>query len=287
MWADIPDHLLDALIDSAKMLPVLYIIYLLMEFIEHKAGKNFPKLLGRTTAVGPLAGSVVGAFPQCGLAAASASLYSGRIITLGTLLAVFLSSSDEMLPILVSSAVPFVRILKIVGLKVSIAVTSGYIVDILLKSRQKIDADARREAEDAFAGFEHRSNIFICALRRTLEIFIYVFIFTFILNLIIGLVGEERLADFMSSVPVLGEVVAGLVGLIPNCASSVVITELFLDGIIGTGPMLTGLLVNAGIGTMVLIKTNRNVKENIVIVCMLYGIGLFWGVGAELTGLVL
>ena len=287
MWADIPDHLLDALIDSAKMLPVLYVIYLLMEFIEHKAGKNFPKLLGRTTAVGPLAGSVVGAFPQCGLAAASASLYSGRIITLGTLLAVFLSSSDEMLPILVSSAVPFVRILKIVGLKVAIAVTSGYIVDILLKSRQKIDADARREAEDAFAGFEHRSNIFICALRRTLEIFIYVFIFSFILNLIIGLVGEERLADFMSSVPVLGEVVAGLVGLIPNCASSVVITELFLDGIIGTGPMLTGLLVNAGIGTMVLIKTNRNVKENIVIVCMLYGIGLFWGVGAELTGLVL
>ena len=287
MWADIPDHLLDALIDSAKMLPVLYVIYLLMEFIEHKAGKNFPKLLGRTTAVGPLAGSVVGAFPQCGLAAASASLYSGRIITLGTLLAVFLSSSDEMLPILVSSAVPFVRILKIVGLKVAIAVTSGYIVDILLKSRQKIDADARREAEDAFAGFEHRSNIFICALRRTLEIFIYVFIFSFILNLIIGLVGEERLADFMSSVPVLGEVVAGLVGLIPNCASSVVITELFLDGIIGTGPMLTGLLVNAGIGTMVLVKTNRNVKENIVIVCMLYGIGLFWGVGAELTGLVL
>ena len=287
MWADIPDHLLDALIDSAKMLPVLYVIYLLMEFIEHKAGKNFPKLLGRTTAVGPLAGSVVGAFPQCGLAAASASLYSGRIITIGTLLAVFLSSSDEMLPILVSSAVPFVRILKIVGLKVAIAVTSGYIVDILLKSRQKIDADARREAEDAFAGFEHRSNIFICALRRTLEIFIYVFIFSFILNLIIGLVGEERLADFMSSVPVLGEVVAGLVGLIPNCASSVVITELFLDGIIGTGPMLTGLLVNAGIGTMVLVKTNRNVKENIVIVCMLYGIGLFWGVGAELTGLVL
>ena len=192
-----------------------------------------------------------------------------------------------MLPILVSSAVPFVRILKIVGLKVAIAVTSGYIVDIILKSRQKIDADARREAEDAFAGFEHRSNIFICAFRRTLEIFIYVFIFSFVLNLVIGLVGEERLADFMSSVPVLGEVVAGLVGLIPNCASSVVITELFLDGIIGTGPMLTGLLVNAGIGTMVLIKTNRNVKENIVIVCMLYGIGLFWGVGAELTGLVL
>ena len=287
MWAGIPDYLLDALIDSAKMLPVLYIIYLLMESIEHKAGKNFPKLLGKTSAIGPLAGSFVGAFPQCGLAAASASLYSGRIITLGTLLAVFLSSSDEMLPIFISSVVPFVRILRIVGLKIAIAIVSGYLVDIILKSRQKIDAEARREAEDAFAGFEHRSNIFVCALRRTLEIFIYVFIFSFILNLLIGLVGEERLAAFMNSVPVLGEVVAGLVGLIPNCASSVVITELFLDGIIGTGPMLTGLLVNAGIGTMVLIKTNRNVKENIVIVCVLYGIGLVWGVAAELIGLVL
>lgn len=287
MWAEIPDYLLDALIDSAKMLPVLYAIYLLMEFLEHKAGKKFPGLLGKTTAVGPLAGAVVGAFPQCGLAAASASLYSGRIITLGTLVAVFLSSSDEMLPILVSSAVPFLRILKILALKVSIGIISGYAVDLVLRSRQHIDDGARREAEEAFSGFEHRSNMFVCALRRTIEIFIYVFVFSFILNLIIGFVGEERLAEALNSVPVLGEAVAGLVGLIPNCASSVVITELFLDGIIGTGPMLTGLLVNAGIGTMVLIKTNRNVKENIVIVGLLYGVGLVWGVAAELCGLVL
>ncbi len=287
MWAAIPDCLLDALIDSAKMLPLLYAIYLLMEVLEHRAGKNFPKLLGRTTAVGPLAGALVGAFPQCGLAAASASLYSGRIITLGTLLAVFLSSSDEMLPILVSSAVPVVRILKIVGLKVAIAIVSGYAVDLVLHSRQRIDSEARREAEETFSGFTHRSNIFICALRRTLEIFVYVFVFSFILNLLIAVVGEDRLAEVFNSVPVLGEVVAGLVGLIPNCASSVVITELFLDGIIGTGPMLTGLLVNAGVGTMVLIKTNKRAKENIVVVGVLYGIGLVWGVAAELCGLVL
>ena len=287
MWAAIPDCLLDALIDSAKMLPFLYAIYLLMEVLEHRAGKSFPRLLGRTTAVGPLAGALVGAFPQCGLAAASASLYSGRIITLGTLLAVFLSSSDEMLPILVSSAVPVVRILKIVGLKIAIAIVSGYAVDLVLRSRQRIDNGARREAEKEFSGYTHRSNIFICALRRTVEIFIYVFVFSFILNVVIALVGEDRLAELLNSVPVLGEVVAGLVGLIPNCASSVVITELFLDGIIGAGPMLTGLLVNAGIGTMVLIKTNRNAKENIVVVCVLYGIGLVWGVAAELCGLIL
>ena len=287
MWDMILDSLLDALIDSAKMLPFLYIIYLLMEILEHKAGKRFPRLLGKSAKVGPLAGSFVGAVPQCGLAAASASLYSGRIITLGTLLAVFLSSSDEMLPILISEAVPFVRIVRIVGIKIAIAVVSGYAVDLVLRSRRKIDEEARKEAEDAFAGFEHRSNMFICALRRTLEIFIYIFVFSFILNMIIAVVGEERLAQAFSSVPVVGELIAGLVGLIPNCASSVVITELYLGGIIGTGPMLTGLLVNAGVGTMVLIRTNRNVRENIGIVCTLYGIALVWGVVAELSGLVL
>ena len=287
MWDMILDSLLDALIDSAKMLPFLYIIYLLMEVLEHKAGKRFPRLLGKSAKVGPLAGSFVGAVPQCGLAAASASLYSGRIITLGTLLAVFLSSSDEMLPILISEAVPFVRIVRVVGIKIAIAVVSGYAVDLVLRSRRKIDEEARKEAEDAFAGFEHRSNMFICALRRTLEIFIYIFVFSFILNMIIAVVGEESLAQAFSSVPVVGELIAGLVGLIPNCASSVVITELYLGGIIGTGPMLTGLLVNAGVGTMVLIRTNRNVRENIGIVCTLYGIALVWGVVAELSGLVL
>ena len=287
MWAEIPDYLLDALIDSAKMLPFLYIIYLLMEFLEHRAGKRFPRLLGKSAKVGPLAGGLIGAVPQCGLAAAIASLYSGRIITLGTLLAVFLSSSDEMLPILISEAVPFVRILRIVGMKIAIAVVSGYAVDLVMRSRRKIDENARREAEEAFAGFEHRSNMFLCALRRTLEIFIYVFVFSFILNLIIGAVGDDRLAQAFSSVPVVGELIAGLIGLIPNCASSVVITELYLGGIIGTGPMLTGLLVNAGVGTMVLIRTNRNVRENVGIVALLYALGLLWGVAAELMGLVL
>jgi len=160
-------------------------------------------------------------------------------------------------------------------------------VDLILRSGRRVDENARTEAGQAFENYEHHSNMFVCALRRTLEIFVYVFIFSFILNLIIGAVGEDRLAQALNSVPVLGEVVAGLVGLIPNCASSVVITELYLSGIIGTGPMLTGLLVNAGIGTMVLIKTNKDAKENIRIVALLYGIGLFWGVAAELCGLVL
>ena len=281
------DWFLDALLDSLKMLPFLYLIYLLMEVLEHKAGSRFPQLIGKTAPLGPLAGSLVGAFPQCGLAAASASLYSGRVITLGTLLAVFLSSSDEMLPIFISEAVPVLRILRILGLKVVIALISGYLVDLVLFRRQKLDQASRDEASEVFESFHCHCNVFLAALRHTIEIFLYVFAFSFILNIIIGLVGEERLSQILNSLPVVGELLAGLVGLIPNCASSVVITQLYIDGIIGAGPLFAGLLVNAGVGTLVLLKTNKSVKSSLGILGLLYGIGVFWGIIIGLLNLAL
>jgi len=279
------DYLLDALIDSAKMLPFLFAIYLLIEFLEHRLGSRFPSLLGKTAKAGPLAGGFVGAIPQCGLAAASASLYCGNVITLGTLIAVFLSSSDEMLPIMISSAVPVLRILKILGVKIAIAIASGYLVDLAVRSFRTTDEDARRQAEQAFAGFEHHGNLFVCALRRTLEIFIYVFVFSLILNIIMGTVGEERIASILGSVPVIGELAAGLVGLIPNCASSVMITELYLDGIIGSGPLFAGLLVNAGVGTMVLIRSGKSMKKSFAAIGLLYVLGVVWGILISLSGL--
>ena len=272
------DWFLDALIDSLKMLPFLYIIYLLIEFLEHKAGNRFPQIIGKARAIGPLAGSFIGAIPQCGLAAASASLYSGRVITLGTLIAVFLSSSDEMLPIFISEAVPVLRILKILGLKIAIAIVSGYLIDLILTKRQKIDPNASREVQEAFDGFECHCNIFLSALRHTIEIFLYVFVFSFIINIIIGLVGEEKLAGLLNSIPVVGEVIAALVGLIPNCASSVVITQLYVDGIIGAGPLFAGLLVNSGVGTLVLIRTNKSAASSIRVLSLIYVLGVFWGV---------
>ena len=285
MFENIKDFFLDALIDSAKLVPFLYVIYLVMEILEHKAGNRFPKLMGGSRKVGPLAGGLIGVFPQCGLAAASASLYSGRVITLGTLVAVFLSASDEMLPILISSAFPVVRILKIVGVKVVIAIASGYLVDLVFRKSADVDPAAQDEACRTFSEYEHRSNIFLCALRHTVEIFIYIFLFSLVLNIIIGSVGEERLSAIMNSVPVVGELVAALVGLIPNCASSVVITQLFIDGIIGPGPMFAGLLVNAGVGTLVLLKTNGNVKKSLAIIGLLYALGVVWGVLIELSAL--
>lgn len=280
------DYFLDALIDSAKLIPFLYIIYFLMELLEKKAGNAFPRFLGKSKQIGPLAGGLVGVVPQCGLAAASASLYSGKVITLGTLIAVFLSASDEMLPILISSAYPVVSILKILLVKVSIAVVSGYIVDLLFKKGTQTDQNEKEEVERSFDEYEHRSNIFLCALRHTLEIFIFIFIFSLALNIIIGSVGEDNLSRVLNSIPVVGELVAALVGLIPNCASSVIITQLYLDGIIGPGPMFAGLLVNAGVGTMVLFKTNRNAKNSLAVIGLLYAIGVIWGTLIELIGLV-
>lgn len=280
------DYFLDALIDSAKLIPFLYIIYFLMELLEKKAGNAFPRFLGKSKQIGPLAGGLVGVVPQCGLAAASASLYSGKVITLGTLIAVFLSASDEMLPILISSAYPVVSILKILLVKVSIAVVSGYIVDLLFKKGTQTDQNEKEEVERSFDEYEHRSNIFLCALRHTLEIFIFIFIFSLILNIIIGSVGEDNLSRVLNSIPVVGELVAALVGLIPNCASSVIITQLYLDGIITAGPMFAGLLVNAGVGTLVLFRTNRNTKNSLAIIGLLYALGVMWGSLIELLGLV-
>ena len=280
------DYFLDALIDSAKLIPFLYIIYFLMELLEKKAGNAFPRFLGKSKQIGPLAGGLVGVVPQCGLAAASASLYSGKVITMGTLIAVFLSASDEMLPILISSAYPVVSILKILLVKVSIAVVSGYLVDLLFKKGTQTDQNEKEEVERSFDEYEHRSNIFLCALRHTLEIFIFIFIFSLILNIIIGSVGEDNLSRVLNSIPVVGELVAALVGLIPNCASSVIITQLYLDGIITAGPMFAGLLVNAGVGTLVLLRTNRNTKNSLAIIGLVYDLGGMWGSLIELLGIV-
>lgn len=286
MFEVLTDYLMDALIDSAKLVPFLFVIYLLMEFLEHRAGDSIPRLLGTTKKVGPLAGGLAGVVPQCGLAAASAGLYSGKVITLGTLTAVFLSSSDEMLPILISSAYPVVSILKILLVKVSIAVVSGYLVDFIFRNR--IRAVGEAETSDAVAEEEngHGENIFVCALKHTAEIFFFIFIFSLILNIIIGSVGEENLSRVLNSVPVAGELAAALVGLIPNCASSVIITQLYLDGIIKSGPMFAGLLVNAGVGTMVLFRTNRNKRSSLAVIVLLYCISVIWGSLIELSGLV-
>lgn len=273
--------------DNIKLLPFLFLTYLLMEALEHTTGGKVQSRIKNAGKVGPLWGGLLGILPQCGISAAASSLYAGRVITVGTLLAVFLSTSDEMLPIFISAAVPASTVIKILATKAAIAILSGFIAEFvyvsLFKKKEK-DMDIHVVCEEEHCSCE--DGVLKSAIRHTLKIFFYILIITFILTLIIEVIGEDKLAVVFQNIPVIGEMIAALVGLIPNCASSVVITELYLSGVIGAGAMMSGLLVNAGVGLLVLYRLNRNWKQNAGIVAALYGFGVFWGVVIEMFGIV-
>ena len=273
--------------DNIQLLPFLFLTYLLMEALEHTTGGKVQSRIKNAGKVGPLWGGLLGILPQCGISAAASSLYAGRVITVGTLLAVFLSTSDEMLPIFISAAVPASTVIKILVTKAVIAILSGFIAEFvyvsLFKKKEK-DMDIHAVCEEEHCSCE--DGVLKSAIRHTLKIFFYILIITFILTLIIEVIGEDKLAVVFQNIPVAGEMIAALVGLIPNCASSVVITELYLSGVIGAGAMMSGLLVNAGVGLLVLYRLNRNWKQNAGIVAALYGFGGFWGGVIEMFGIV-
>ena len=287
MGRNMLDIILDTLLDSVKLLPFLFLTYLLMEALEHTTGGKVQSRIKNAGKVGPLWGGLLGILPQCGISAAASSLYAGRVITVGTLLAVFLSTSDEMLPIFISAAVPASTVIKILVTKAVIAILSGFIAEFvyvsLFKKKEK-DMDIHVVCEEEHCSCE--DGVLKSAIRHTLKIFFYILIITFILTLIIEAIGEDKLAVVFQNIPVAGEMIAALVGLIPNCASSVVITELYLSGVIGAGAMMSGLLVNAGVGLLVLYRLNRNWKQNAGIVAALYGFGVFWGVVIEMFGII-
>lgn len=282
MW----DILLDTVIDSVKLLPFLFLTYLLMEALEHKTGSRARNRIKTAGKYGPLWGGLLGVMPQCGFSAAASSLYAGRVITVGTLLSIYLSTSDEMLPILLSESVPVGTIVKILVTKVAIAVISGLLIEIFyvnVMKKQEKEMDIHVVCEEEHCRCE--DGIFCSAVKHTLKILFYIFLISLVLNMVIGAIGEGTLKHLFMSVPVVGEMIAALVGMIPNCASSVIITELYLDQIIGAGAMMSGLLVNAGIGILVLFRLNRNVKQNLGIVGVLYALGVFWGVLLEVAGI--
>lgn len=278
--------LFDTLLDSVKILPFLFLTYLVMELLEHKTGGKSKDQIRRAKWSGPIWGGLLGVIPQCGFSTAASSLYAGRVITVGTLLAVYFSTSDEMLPIMISQAVPVPVMIKILGTKAIIAIISGMVVEVVytrvLKKQEK-EMDIHVVCEEEHCKCE--DGIVKSAAKHTIKIFFYLLLISFVLNVIVGIIGEDTLAQFFVGTPVIGELIAALVGLIPNCASSVVITELYLDGIIGAGEMMSGLLVNAGVGLLVLFRLNRNGKQNAGIIATLYGLGVFWGVIIDLIGI--
>ena len=273
--------------DSVKLIPFLFLTYLLMEELEHRTGGKARSRIKNAGKVGPLWGGLLGVVPQCGFSAAASSLYAGRVITVGTLIAIFLSTSDEMLPIFISEAVPVATIVKILAAKVVIAVISGFAVEFIYVSlfrKKEKDMDIHVVCEEEHCSCE--DGILKSACKHTLKIFFYIFVITFVLTFVIEVIGEDHLAIVFQNVPVVGEMIAALVGLIPNCASSVVITELYLSGIITAGAMMSGILVNAGVGLLILFRLNRDWKQNAGIVAALFALGVFWGVLIELCGIV-
>ena len=281
-------HVLEhAILDSLNLLPFLFITYIIMEYIEHKMTDKSKKAIEKSGKFGPIIGGIVGAVPQCGFSVSATNLFSSRVITLGTLIAVYLSTSDEMIPVLLSESFDIDIIVKLVLIKVFIGMLAGLVIDAVIRFRKKEDKEIKIHdmCEDEECHCEN--GILKSSIKHTLNIFIYIFITTLILNLIIELVGEETIGNLILNKKVIGTLIAGLIGLIPNCASSVIISQLYAKSLISCGALLAGLLVGAGVGILVLFKTNKNLKENIKIVTLLYTIGTICGIIFELSGIVL
>lgn len=277
------DAIADSFIDSIKLLPFLFLTYLAMEYLEHKAGRKMQEAIRRAGRGGPVIGSILGAFPQCGFSTAASNLYAGRIITVGTLLAIFLSTSDEMLPIMISENVEAAVILKILAVKVIVGMTAGFLFDFILNDRKK-EMQIEHLCEQHHCHCEE--GIWKSALHHTLEIFLYIMIISLALNLFIAWIGEDVLADLVLNRPVLGELAAALVGMIPNCASSVAITQLYLNGVLSAGALTAGLLSGSGVGLLVLFRVNDDQRENFKILVLLYVAGVAGGLLVNCLGIV-
>ena len=284
------DILLDATIDTAKLVPFLFVTYLAMEAIERAASGKTTAAIQRAGYAGPLIGALLGAFPQCGFSAAAATFYAGRVVTLGTLIAVFLATSDEMIPIMIAEQADPALVLKILGIKVAVGMVMGFIVDALARLARHGAPSKERIHELCEADHchcEEGEGILGSALRHTIQVTVFIFVVSLALTALVEGVGEDVLAGFLTSNPELSIVASAVVGLIPNCAASVVITELYLEGSLGLGACIAGLLVSAGIGLLVLLRTNRRPRENIGIIVLLLAIGIAWGLLINVTGLSL
>lgn len=319
-------HIIEhSLLDTVKLVPFLFLTYLAIEYLEHKAGEKTETMVRKAGKWGPLIGGVAGVVPQCGFSAAASNLYAGRVISLGTLIAIYLSTSDEMLPIMISERAPMPLIVQVLAMKAVIGMVAGFVIDWVLRGRKEHHHEDHehghshdghsheahehshshdghfREAHEHYHDEHHHNEnyhiheicehdhcnceedgVFMSAVKHTLQVTVFVLLITLALNFVLHSGGEDILATLLLDRPVLGPVVAAIVGFIPNCAASVVITQLFLEGVIGMGSMMAGLLVNAGVGLVVLFRVNHHKGENLKIAGLLYIIGVVAGIVLEL-----
>jgi hypothetical protein len=285
MWDIILDAVWDALLDSARMLPFLFAAYWLIEYIERRHSAGIEHALAGGGRFGFVPGAVLGCVPQCGFSAMAAELYGSKVITLGTLLAVFLATSDEAIPLLLANPEAWGSLLALVGVKLIVALAAGFCIDFvfrgLLPSDLRGGYTGRSDEVDCHEHVEE-DGIFVAALKHTLSIFVFILLFNIVLNIIIGLVGSDVLGTLVAESGFWQPALAGLIGLIPNCVASVLITQLFVAGQLSFGGAVAGLCTGAGVGLAVLLRVNKKPKQNVLIILLLYGIGVAAGMVCSL-----
>lgn len=268
------------ILDTLDLIPLLFITYLFMEYIEHKAKSKAEDVIRSSGALAPIVGGLAGSLPQCGFSAVAANLYSGGLVSLGTLVAVFLATSDEMIPILISGKISAVSIAVILCYKTAVAILSGFIIDLVLRRHK---AENKREVDEHHREHGHcHEGIFKSAAIHTMKITLFILLVNFGINALIYALGEDAIGGFIYGIPVLGHLIAAIFGLIPNCAASVALTTLATEGIITGGTMMAGLFSGAGIGLAVLLRENRPRRVNAMIIGILVLIGTVFGYLADL-----
>lgn len=275
------DILLDTVIDCLKLIPFLFIAFFLMELFEHKFSDKTGKFLKKSGKFGPVLGGVLGAVPQCGFSVLATNLYVMRIISLGTLVSIYLSTSDEMLPILLSSGVSSSKIISLVVFKVIIGMVCGFLIDLLWHNK-------KRKGDFHICEEEHcdcEESILKSSVIHTIKTLVFIFLITFLLNSLFEIVSEDVIESLFLKNNVFAAFVSSLIGLIPNCGASIVITEMYLNGVITFGTCIGGLLTGSGIALLVLFRTNKNKNENVNILILLYLLGAIIGTFINILGI--
>lgn len=276
--------ILDTIVDSLKLIPFLLVAFLIIELLEHKLNNKTKSIITKSKKIGPIIGSLLGVIPQCGFSVMATNLYITRIITLGTLISIYLSTSDEMLIIMISEKVEISLILKILLIKIFFGIVYGLIIDKIINKKKK-----DKETNYELCNEEHcdcNHSILLSAIKHTLHITLFIFIITLIINTIFTLLGDNYLSKILLNNSILSPFITSLIGLIPNCAASVILTELYLNSTISLGALIGGLLTSSGSSLLVLIKNNKNQKENLSIILLLYALGVLSGIIIELISLI-
>lgn len=276
--------ILDTIIDSLKLIPFLLVAFLIIELLEHKLNDKTKNIITKSKKVGPIIGSLLGVIPQCGFSVMATNLYITRIITLGTLISIYLSTSDEMLIIMISEKVEISLILKILLIKIFFGIIYGLIIDKIINKNKKDKETNYELCDEEHCDCNH--SILLSAIKHTLHITLFIFIITLIINTIFTLLGDNYLSKILLNNSILSPFITSLIGLIPNCAASVILTELYLNSTISLGALIGGLLTSSGSSLLVLIKNNKNKKENLSIILLLYALGVLSGIIIELISLI-